>query len=822
MDRIHAAILLTLCVLLQGAQGDEMAGIEVSGEVSNSISRFMTGACLEDVNHEVYGGIYSQMLHGESFQEPAFFSLEQFDRYGGEWSFSDGALAVTADHGSKIVARGIQLARGEIGLDLLLPRNQNGYVGLIAGVREAGPGADAFIGYEIALNPARQVLRLGRHRHNWELIGDTPCAVPLEKWVHLKVSRDGPSLEISLDGKEIVQFQDTHHPLGPGSVGLRTWGVDARFRNLTVSQDGRKIELNLKPGNADARVSGMWRPFQHGPARGAYDLLADDPFAGRQSQRITFIGGQGQVGIENRGLNRWGLSVQAGKPYEGVLWARCDQPIPLSVALESAGGERVLGERALSLEPGSWRRLVFTLTPDRTDEDAQFAISLTRPGSVDLGYAFLQPGPWGRFKGLPVRKDVAEALIEQGLTVLRYGGSMVNIDTYRWKNMIGPRDLRPPYRGSWFPYSSNGWGIIDFIDFCRAAGFLCIPAFHMGETPGDMADFVEYVNGPINSHWGRRRAADGHPEPYRLKYLQLGNEEAVDEAYWQRFKPMAQAIWDRDPDITVVVGDFAYGQVIHDPYDFNGAPRIRTLAAHKKILDLAVDQDREIWFDVHIWTDRPRDPDGLGGVPSFIEALRRLAPRARFQVAIFELNAGNHAVRRALSNAHAINELQRLGEFVPVVCSANCLQPYGQNENGWDQGLLFLNPSKVWGQPPYYVTQMVSAHHMPLCLKTTVRCENRCLDVTATCSEDRGTTVLSVVNLAPHPVKTRIALPGDGPRKDTAAFVTLTGALDAINTPDQPRRVVPAEITWKLVRDDRSRDVIYTFEANSFTVLKFE
>ncbi|HNS20208.1 MAG TPA: hypothetical protein PKH24_06895 [Sedimentisphaerales bacterium] len=71
------------------------------------------------------------------------------------------------------------------------------------------------------------------------------------------------------------------------------------------------------------------------------------------------------------------------------------------------------------------------------------------------------------------------------------GTCMVNIDTYRWKNMIGPRDLRPPYKGFWFEHSSNGWAIIDFIDFYRAAGFLCIPAFNMGETPEDMAGFVE-------------------------------------------------------------------------------------------------------------------------------------------------------------------------------------------------------------------------------------------------------------------------------------------------------------------------------------------
>ncbi|MBN1359733.1 MAG: DUF1080 domain-containing protein [Sedimentisphaerales bacterium] len=823
MSRRHASMLLAVCLSFPIVCSGRTARIEVTGMVTNRVTRFMTGACLEDVNHEVYGGIYSQMLYGESFQEPAASgSFEDFDVYGGEWASSDGVLSVSADPGAKIVAKDIRLADGEASVDIRLPEQHDGYVGLVVKVNEAAPGADAFIGYEVALNPREQVLRLGRHRHNWEHISDTPCVAPLGQWLQLTVACGGRSLEASLDGKSIVRFDDTERALSAGSVGLRTFNADAEFRNLVVRQDGREVRPRLELKGTPLTVSRMWQPVQRGWAQGTYALCTDDPFTGRQSQRVTFVSGQGEIGVENQGLNRWGLYIQAGKEYEGLLWARCEQPTSVTVALESADGARVYGERVLTVGAGGWQRLAFTLTPSETDTHARLAIKLTHPGSVVLGYAFLQPGPWGRFKDLPVRKDVAEALIAQGLTVLRYGGSMVNIDTYRWKNMIGPRDLRPAYRGHWFRHSSNGWGIIDFIDFCRAAGFLSIPASNMGETPQDMADFVEYVNGPINSEWGRRRAADGHPAPYNLRYLQLGNEEAVDENYWQRFKPMAEAIWQKDPNITIVVGDFAYDRPIRDPYNFRGAPRIRSLAAHKKILDLAVNHDREIWFDVHVWTGEPRQPDGLGGVPTFIEALRNLNPRARFKVAVFELNANNHALRRALSNAHAINELKRLGDDVPVVCSANCLQPYQQNENGWDQGLLFLNPAQVWDQPPYYVTQMMSAHYQPLCLETTVECHDRCLDATATRSEDGRTLVLSVVNVDAEPVEARIQLAGFFPRTDTAKVVTLIGQLGDINTPREPRRIVPTEEVCSMKRDASGQEIVYTFKGNSFTILRFE
>ena len=76
------------------------------------------------------------------------------------------------------------------------------------------------------------------------------------------------------------------------------------------------------------------------------------------------------------------------------------------------------------------------------------------------------------------------------------------------------RPAADPRRGSWYPHSTNGWGIFDFLAFCEAAGFVAIPAVNMGETPQDMADFIEYANGPVDSDWGRKRAScDGHPEP---------------------------------------------------------------------------------------------------------------------------------------------------------------------------------------------------------------------------------------------------------------------------------------------------------------------
>jgi hypothetical protein len=567
-------------------------------------------------------------------------------------------------------------------------------------------------------------------------------------------------------------------------------------------------------------VSGMWAAVHVGGAKGKFELDSEKPFVGPSSQKIVFLDGQGEIGIENRGLNRWGMHFVQGRGYEGHLWVRSPKATAFYVRMESRDGQKKYAEAKLECPAGDWRKVAFALSPEREDEAGRFAIVLKEPGEMEVGYAFVQPGEWGRFKGLPVRKDVAEGLMAQGLTVLRYGGSMVNADEYRWKKMVGERDRRPPYRGTWYRYSSNGWGIIDFVSFCEAAGFLAVPAFNMDETPQDVADFVEYANGPEDSKWGKMRAQDGHPNPFGLDHVELGNEESVDEHYWERFRAIAEAAWARDPKMILVVGDFAYGQKISDPYNFRGAPRIRTLTAHKKILDFAREHGREVWFDVHVNTERPRDPAGLGGVPSFIDALGHLSPQAKYKVVVFELNANRHDVGRAISNAFAINQLMRLGgERVPIVCSANCLQCQMQNDNGWDQGLLFLDPARVWPQPPYFVTQMLSKNYLPLCIEAVVKAPPATLDATATCSEDRKTLGLQVVNTSRRPVEARISFDGFAPVESAASVDELRGDLDAVNTPEFPTVVQPKRFEWTHHLKDGS--AVYEFPPASFTILRF-
>ena len=603
-----------------------------------------------------------------------------------------------------------------------------------------------------------------------------------------------------------VCLEDVNHEIYGGLYSQMIFGES--FQEPPVATSGARVQ-----------VSGMWQPVIHGTAIAGFSLDLRCPFTGAQSQRMSFAGGEGDVGLENRGLNHWGMNFIAGKSYEGRVWIRADAPTTLVVALQSRDGAKTYALRPLDVPASNWTRLDFSLTPDISDSQGAFALVLKGRGSVTFGYAFLQPGSWGRFKELPVRKDVAEALMNQGVGIMRYGGSMVNASGYRWKNMIGPRDRRPPYAGHWYPYSSNGWGVIDFLNLCEAANIVAVPDLNIDESPGDLADFVEYVNGPADSEWGKRRAADGHPAPYRLTHLELGNEERIDEIYATKFNMIARAIWSKDPGIILVAGDFSYKRKLIDPDHVDGADSgIQNLRGQRQILDFGRRLNREVWFDVHVWSEGLQPSADLLALPSYVNAIDTLASGAQHKVVVFELNANTHGQTRALANAISMNTIRR-NNRIPVVISANALQPDGQNDNGWDQGLLFLNPSHVWLQPPGYVIQMQARTNLQQLVRCDVGKESH-LDVTATRSGDGKTLVLQVVN--PGDVESAaISFSGFTPRKSYAHVTCLTATLSAAaNTVESPEAVSPRESDFDYRLNDRK--IVYRFPAQSFTIIRFE
>lgn len=795
--------------------------VNKNDESPDKISPLLYGACIEDVNHELYGGIWSQLIFGEGFAEPAESHISGFTPAGGIWGTGSASgtnyIKVTnQQNGPKLIINDSEMTEGEISADVKI--SGEGPAGFIIKVTDAKSGSDNFNGYEVGIS--NNMLRIGKHQYNYANIGDFPCTAPENTYVNLKIIMTENTMDVYVGGTLVKSYTDPS-PLKTGSVGLRAWNCDAEFKNITVKKAGgaaEKIEIEYPLSGG---VSAMWSPVLRDSAEGALSLTTDSPYKGEQSQRIEFSSGDGAIGVCNMSLNKKGINFEKGKEYEGYFYARSQSPVKAYVVAESSNGGVKYAESEILVDSGDWKKYSFTITPDAKDSAGRITIELRGAGVLDLGYVFLQPGEWGRFKGLPVRKDVAELLKEQGVTVLRFGGCMAQNEIYKWKNMISAPENRPTYKGWWYDYSSYGFGIIEFMDLCEKLEIVGIPDFSASETADDMADFIDYATGTdVNNEWVKKRIENGHPEPYSLPYIQFGNEEKVNREFAQKFNAAANKIWEKNKDVTVVAGDFAYQQVITDPYKFAGADSgITSLEGHKMILDNAAAHNRPVWFDIHIWTERTGDPKKyFDAAQSLYEQLKKLSPQAEFKLPVFELNANTHDMQRALTNAYAIIKSEQLSNIFPIVISANCLQVDGHNDNGWDQGLIFMNNDSAWFQPPAYVTQMSYKAYSAAKLDFSADRHNSQVLFSASKSEDEKTITVKAVNLLSKPYTVKIKTPQFSGNTNTVTQTVLkASSFSAVNTAEKPENVKPVSVTDenRLVNNS----LCVTLEPNSYTTV---
>ena len=452
-----------------------------------------------------------------------------------------------------------------------------------------------------------------------------------------------------------------------------------------------------------------------------------------------------------------------------------------------------------------WQQFPFRLVSNAADPTARFAFWLDSPGTVWADQAVLMLTGADLYHGLPVRADIVEGLKRQGIHFLRYGGSMVNAPTYKWKQMLGDRDKRPQTRGMWYPFSTNGFGIEEFVQMCRAANIEPAFAINIDETPQDMADMVEYLNGPETSTWGKVRAQNGHPQPYGVKYIEIGNEEAIDNnldwyrRYLARFEALEPAIHSSDPGIKLVIAAWWRSD----------SEMCRQIAQR-------LNGKADLW-DVHVGGDGLNDGGDVEREMTTMRVrLQEWCPGTTMKAAIFEENGGRHDLQRALGHAHIVNVTERLGDFVQMDCPANCLQPWLQNDNGWDQGQLFFTPSMVWGMPPYYAQQMLSSSYLPARVASETTSPGGDLDVTVTRDDAGKTLIFKVVNIGAVPHMAAIQISNARPGGAAATVQTLTGALTDRNLPASPDRVKTAASTLTGI----SSQFNASFPAHSFTVIR--
>lgn len=168
--------------------------------IANSITPWMTGSCIEDVNHEIYGGLYDQKLFGESFEEPpASATFEGWIAYGGSWRVDGNVCSVNSNAGAKLVRGAPVFVDGTVEAEMKFPPNPGQNAELLVRVQNPGMGIDNFDGYEISLLPSPQRISLARHRHNFVPLKDAPAPVQRSGWNHLRVVLDGARIRTYLN-----------------------------------------------------------------------------------------------------------------------------------------------------------------------------------------------------------------------------------------------------------------------------------------------------------------------------------------------------------------------------------------------------------------------------------------------------------------------------------------------------------------------------------------------------------------------------------------------------------------------------------------------
>ena len=489
---------------------------------------------------------------------------------------------------------------------------------------------------------------------------------------------------------------------------------------------------------------------------------------GSRSQML--MPGAGAAGVANRGLNGWGIPCREGKKMIGHFFARGEVG-RLEVKLQRQDGRITYASEEVKLPGGGeWKKVEFSLVPNTTDPAARFLILASGGGKVWLDDAYLADEPTNEFGRMGCREDIVAAFRKEGLTFLRWGGSMVNAPDYLLKNMQGERR---PYEGFWFKTSSNGFMVREFVQMADLMKLPCAFSIHAYDTTEDavaLAEWLKRFGGFICVQIGNEECAGFTPAG--------GKPTLVDvRRYCENLRRLVSAMRRANPRLV-----------------FAGA--VMWMQQHMDLMEETfrlTDGYVEYW-DIHVGASDVSSGKGTrNALKTFREMITRINPKTAMKAAIFEENSYIHNMRRALAHASILEAAREAGPFLLTSCPANALQAYAQNDNGWDQGQIFYTPDKTWLQPCGWAQQMASSNHRDILVAGTT--DDKDVTVSATRDREGKSVVLHLCN--PSGVEKPVAFDFAGKAGFGLVKATSLSApsLEARNTPDDPDRISPVDVT---------------------------
>ncbi len=560
-----------------------------------------------------------------------------------------------------------------------------------------------------------------------------------------------------------------------------------------------------------------------------------------KSLKLTVTNADGRVGISNEGF--WGIPVRPNTQYKARIHVKGGDGFtgPLTLAIVSNDGETVYAQTHIQGITDSYARYNATLTTGNVEPtaDAHFHIWAGDTGTVWFSLVSLFPPTYkNRPNGL--RPDIMQLLIDMKPAFLRFpGGAYLEgqtIDTrFAWKRTIGDISERPSHKcDAWGCWSSDGMGLLEFLTWCEdmdaepVVGVYSGYSFQERVGPGeelepfvqDALDEIEYITGDTSTTWGAHRARDGHPEPFKLTYVEIGNEENLGmrgggSEYDARFTQFYDAIKARYPDIKIIAAT---------PYN--------TSIIQGRIPD--VYDDHFYWHSLaqaRLDTNRYDDYDRNGPKVFVGEWATRVGDPTP--------NMG-----AALSDAAWMTGTERNSDIVIMQSYAPLFVNVNPGAMLWVTDLIGFNTLTCYASPAYYAQQMFCTNLGNTVVATTLEnvpsqqmerprrgrrgggeaeqptpamVDVPSLFANVTRDSASGMIYVKVVNAAGTPQPVQVQISGVDRIAATGQMVEMTGeSYEDTNSITDPKNIVP--VTKSV--DGLSTDFTRTFPPYSITVLK--
>ena len=552
------------------------------------------------------------------------------------------------------------------------------------------------------------------------------------------------------------------------------------FEEINMAGDGGLYaELVRNRSFEDASTPVQWTLVTGGTATGSFDIDTSMPLSSSNTQalKLTLTSGSGSVGAANNGY--YGIPVTSGQTYNLGFYARGAAGFTgnITVSLESINGGTVYAQGTAMGLTTAWQHFAMSLVPNSTDPNARLVLRIAQAGSVYLDFVSLFPANTFNSRTNGLRPDLANMLVNLKPSFMRFpGGSWVDgtdlADAYHWELTVGAPSNRTPRNNVWGYVVDNGLGYHEYLQLCEDLGTLPVLCINCGMSGSESistndlgpwvqeaVDAIQYADGDTNTYWGAQRAANGHPAPFDLQYIEVGNENSG-AAYNANYAPFYAAIHSAYPGVNIIADSFG---------------TIPT-SAPVQILD-------EHYYNSASW---------FAENSTHYDSYSRSGPKifvGEYAVA-YDIGPGFAAtLQNALGEAAWMTGMERNSDIVALACYAPLFA--NVNNEDWSPDLIYFNGTQVYGTPSYYVQQMFSLNRGNVVLPTTVSTSGNPLYVSSSLVQNSGQIIVKAVNFNNSPMTATFNVNGVASIASVATAVQLTGSAGATNSFAFPAQVFP-------------------------------